>query len=778
MSEKPYSKLALRLIAGLLAIVSIPLILGGLQLAGLGGSLWYLITGFVISISAVFLWRGNRWGAWLFGAMLAYTTVWAYWEVGLDGWALLPRLFAPFACGMLLLLPAVQRSLLFGPTRIRARYIGIVGLCAALLAIFTFGKLPETSKGGPIAWEQSVAISDEAGDWPSHANDKDATRYSALGQISPDNVSKLRLAWSFQTGDLAAPGKDYSYEATPLKIGDFLYMCTPSGMVVALNPATGIEQWRFDPKPDLTGVAHMVCRGISYFDTGRKAGTCARRIYVTSPDARLWALDAISGMPCKEFGNAGAVDLKDGLGEVPAGMYYVSSPPVVTGGRLVIGAKVPDNIAVDMPSGVIRAFDADSGALAWAWDIGRPDRTSAPDDGEHYTRSTPNAWAPFVADDKLGLVYVPTGNPAPDFWGRKRRSFDDEFGTSLVAIDVATGSTRWRFQITHHDLWDNDLPAQPVLVDWPVGSKTRPAVIQASKQGDLFVLDRSTGEPIVPVTERPVPQGTDLDERLSLTQPFSALSLNPGPTVLKETSMWGATPIDQLWCRIEFRKARYEGPYTPPQKARTSVVYPGMFGGFEWSGITIDPVNKILIANPSAMPFLFRIAPVVKPGGRIGDAEGAPPGLREMKGTGLAVSFGAFMSPLKIPCMQPPWGKIYAIDLKTGKPIWSRAAGTAEDTGPLGIASHIPLLIGTPQAGGTIVTQSGLIFASGTLDQYLRAYDIKDGRELWKVRLPAGGQATPMTYMANGRQYVVIVAGGHGILGTKPGDHVLAYAVN
>jgi quinoprotein glucose dehydrogenase len=509
---------------------------------------------------------------------------------------------------------------------------------------------------------------------------------------------------------------------------------------------------------------------------------------VATPDNRLWALDARDGKPCAGFGDAGAVDLRAGLGDVPPGSYGVTSPPVVSHGRLVVGARVADNVSIDMPSGVVRAYDAKSGALAWAWDIGRPDRSGAPAAGETYTRSTPNAWAPLVADDVLGLVYLPTGNPAADYFGGHRRAFDNEYGASLVAVDIQTGHARWHFQATHHDIWDNDLSAQPVLVDLPGPQGPRHAVIFGTKQGNLFVLDRATGEPIVPVSEQLAPQPSRIGEALAATQPASALAVNPGPALLTEAHMWGLTPIDQMWCRIQFRRARYEGPYTPPGTDQATIAYPGMFGGIEWSGITVDPVRRILVANPNAMPFIVRMAAV--PGGTAAargtspasaaaprGPEGLAAGMVEMRGTGYAVSYYALLSPLKIPCLQPPWGELVAIDLDTRQVLWHRPVGTIRDTGPWGIASRLPVLIGTPQVGGSIVTAGGLVFAAGTLDQYLRAYELGTGRELWRARLPAGGQATPMTYEVDGRQYVVIAAGGHSVLGTRSGDYIMAFAL-
>ncbi len=760
-----------------LALFGLALLIGGAKLLALGGSRWYACTGLVLVVSAILLWGGSRWGSWLYGFMLAYSAAWSLWEVGLNGWALVPRLLALAVVGLWFLTPSAQRGLDSGPPPLFGKFrhrpaSAAIWMCA-VIAVIAAAALGTTLThvgvvDAPYAPVPEGAGTAMAGDWRNYGNDTAGTRYSELTQVNPGNVGRLKLAWSFRTGDIAKPGQGYDFEATPLKIGRLLYLCTPIGQVFALDSATGKLSWHFDAKTPLEGVGTFACRGVSYYSAESASGECAKRVYVTTPDARLWSVDALTGKPCADFGEGGAVDLLSGIGEAAGDTYTVSSPPVVTRGKLVIGSRVKDNVSTDMPSGVVRAFDAVTGKLLWAWDVGRPDRTDAPPTGETYTRSTPNAWAPMVADDALGLVYIPTGNPAVDFWGQKRRPFDEHYGDSLVSVDSSTGNTRWSFQVTHHDLWDNDLSSQPVLMDLPTARGIQPAVIFGTKQGSIFILNRRTGEPIVPVTENPAPERSNIGEHLAATQPASALAVNPGPSVLTEKAMWGMTPIDQMWCRIQYRKARYEGPYTPPGTGAASIVYPGMFGGIEWGGVTVDPVRKILISNPSAMPFLVRMA----------GAEGAPAGLTEMKGTGYAASYFGFLSPLKVPCMQPPWGKLYAIDLRTNRVIWEHPVGTARDTGPLGIATRLPLLIGTPQVGGTIVTRSGLIFAGATLDDYLRAYDLQTGEELWKARLPAGGQATPMTFQSDDRQFVVIAAGGHEVLGTKTGDYVLAYALD
>jgi quinoprotein glucose dehydrogenase len=771
MSNKIYV-IAGRAFSVALAFASGVLLVGGTKLLTLGGSWWYVSAGAVLLASAVLLWRKNRWGLWLYGFLLLVTLIWSLWEVGLDAWGLLPRLGLLVAGGLWLLTPLGYGALHAGPDALlgpRARTVVWTAIAVSTIMLLS-AALAGVRAPSVIGQAQLADAAATARDWRYYGNDSNGTRYAPLAQIRPANVAKLTLAWTARTGELPAPGAAYNFEATPLQVGRLVYVCTSKGRVIAFDAANGQRAWHFDPHADLTGWHDDPCRGVAYGEQDVASGGCAHRIYTVAPDNNLWALDALTGESCMDFGHNGAVDLRQGLGEVPKGSYQVTSPPLVTHGRVVIGAKVADNLSIDVPSGVVRAYDVRSGEMAWAWDVGRPDRSGAPGPGESYTRSTPNVWAPMVADDAAGLIYLPTGNPASDFYGGGRREFDEAFSTSLVAVEADTGLTRWKFQTTHHDVWDFDLASQPTLFDMPGPRGMQPAIAFGSKSGSIYVLNRLTGKPIVGVVERPVPHDSSVETALSATQPESALVVNPGPARLREAAMWGITPFDQMWCRIRFLEARYDGPYTPPGKDRESIVYPGMFGGVEWGGLAVDPVRHVLIANPSAMPFRVRMA-------RTGMPTASATGLVEVRGTGYSVSYFGFLGPLNVPCMQPPWGGLYAIDLDSQQVLWRRPVGSAVDSGPFGIASHLPLLIGTPQVGGTIITRSGLIFSAATLDQYLRAYDIKTGRELWKFRLPAGGQATPMTYEIDGRQYVVIAAGGHSLLGTKPGDYVLAWAL-
>jgi quinoprotein glucose dehydrogenase len=406
-------------------------------------------------------------------------------------------------------------------------------------------------------------------------------------------------------------------------------------------------------------------------------------------------------------------------------------------------------------------------------------------EGQSYTRNSPNSWSISSADEALGLIYVPMGNQTPDEWGGHRQPTPERFSSSIVALDISTGQLRWVFQTVHHDLWDMDIGSQPSLIDLSTAAGVRPALVAPTKRGDLYVLDRRNGEPIFPVTERPVPQGAAEGDHTSPTQPFSALTLQPERPMV-ENDMWGATMFDQLLCRILFREARYEGIFTPPSTQGT-LVFPGNFGVFDWGGIAVDPVRQIAFTNPDYMAFYSRLIPrdqLPQPKQEQGktqptetnlSAGSENSGINPQYGTPFAVQLKPFLSPLGLPCQAPPWGYVAGVDLRTGAVAWRHKNGTIRDSAPV----PLPFRMGVPSLGGPILTAGGVAFLSSTLDYYVRAYDVTTGRQLWEDRLPAGGQATPMTYRSaqSGRQFVVVVAGGHGTLGTKPGDAIIAYAL-
>lgn len=782
-----------RVFAIVLGLVAIVLLIGGGQLLTLGGSPYYVLCGAIVLAIAILSWRRNPLGAWLYGLMLAATLAWAIWEAGFVGWALAPRLIAPFVLGLGFLVRSTRGA---GEPAVptwsrgwRGLAVGLVGGLAVGSAAFAVGPGHPSDPAFEAGSQTTrpaftpVATSGAPGDWLNYGNDQGGTRYSPLAQLTPGNVDRLKLAWSLDLGT-GPGGKITQLEVTPIKIGPSLYICTAYNDVLSVDAETGRVNWRFRSGNALKSASSAACRGVAYYKVPNATGACAERIITNTTDARLIALDSRTGTPCKDFGQNGTTSLIDGMGAVSAGYYYVSSAPTIVRGKIVLGGWVADGQYWGEPSGVIRAFDAVTGKFAWAFDMGRPGNTGQPAPGQTFTHSTPNSWAPMSADEQLGLVYAPTGNATPDYYGAQRRPFDDRYSSSVIALDVTTGAVRWSFQTTHHDLWDYDIASQPTLVDVPTASGVQHALLAPTKRGELFMLDRITGKPIATVEEKAVPQtGAAPGERLSPTQPFSTgMPSFRGPE-LTETAMWGLTPIDQMWCRIKFRQARYEGPLTPPGLT-SNIASPGYLGGMDWGSISVDPARGIAVTDTSRVPNYDRLITRASanrekllPMGQGGGDNLA--GASAQGNTPYAAEVRPFLSPLGTPCSQPPYGMLSAIDLHTHKLLWTRPIGTAQDSGPFGLSSMLPIPMGVPVSGGTITTASGLIFMGATQERTFRALDTQTGKELWSARLPAGGQATPMTYLspASNRQFVVIAAGGNVALRSKPGSTIVAYAM-
>lgn len=777
-----------RFVAVALGAFGLLMAVGGAKLAMLGGSLYYLPAGIACAVAAVLIWMRRPLGATLYGAFLLATLAWALWEAGADGWALAPRLIAPAVAGLMFGTPWLARVLRgrdsAGNAWLRPERMALLSLgVLALVAIWTSREPPSVER--ELRANTSSSSTDAAaGEWTDWGRTPAGDRHSPLEQITPANVGQLKTAWTYHTG-VPQIGSHGGPEATPLMIDNTLYLCTQNNIVIALDADSGKERWRFDPKVDTSAASGVAtCRGVAFY-RAPQAADCPERIVSATLSGLLIAVDAKSGKPCATFGDQGFVDLKKGLGDVPNGFYYVSSAPTIVNGTVIVGGWVADNQSTNEPSGVVRGYSADTGAFVWAWDMGRPDDHSEPGPGQTYTRSTPNAWAPMSADPALGLVYVPTGNPTPDHWGGNRPDYSDKYGSSVVAIDVATGDVRWSFQTTHHDLWDYDVPSQPTLFEANVGGKFVPALVQPTKRGELFVLDRRTGTPVAEVKELPVPQrGAIADDRHALTQPFSTGMPAFGRDLLTERDMWGVTPLDQLWCRIEFKGLRNDGPLTPLGLDR-SLIYPSIGGGMNWGGVSIDPQRDIMITNSMYYASIGQLLPRAETDRRL--AILAKGGLSvtnfaiplPMQNTPYGVLLSGLMSPLDAPCNKPPYGTLSAIDLRNNKLLWTRPVGSARDTGPLGIDSHLPIPMGMPMFGGAITTRSGLLFMGATQDSTFRAFETASGRLLWSARLPAGGNSNPMTYVSpkTGKQYVLIYAGGHVLLRSKPGDAVIAYAL-
>jgi quinoprotein glucose dehydrogenase len=618
----------------------------------------------------------------------------------------------------------------------------------------------------------------DPGDWRDYGGSAGGTRYTPLVQITPANVGQLQLAWTYRLPPPFETVKHpyVAFEGTPLEVRGTVYFCTPNSAVVALDAQTGQQRWTFAPRLRKWG-GFRACRGVAYYEMTAPGESCHERIIATTVDARMYAVDAKTGALCTGFGSSGWVDLLTDMGPMTAGVFTPTSAPTIVKGRVVTAGMVMDNGQTSNPSGVVRAYDATTGALAWAWDLGHPERHGAPPAGEIYTRNTPNAWGPFSADEAAGLVFVPTGNSNPDYFGGQRSAEAERYSSSVVALDATSGEVRWSFQTTHHDLWDYDVGSQPVLFDLPTAGGLVPVLIQATKRGEIFVLDRRDGHPVMPVTEKPVPQGNVPGDRTAATQPFSTgMPSLTGPD-LTEQDMWGLTPIDQLWCRIRFRQARYDGAMTPPTADRPWINSPGWMGGSDWGSVSIDESRNVLVAVSMRMSNYTRFVTPQEAQGLtektlITPQVGSPFG-------GIINDY--FHSPLGVPCQRPPYGVISAVNLQTGQLLWSHPLGTSRNNGPLALGIKLPVSIpmGNVTLGGNLVTGSGLIFVGATLDRYVRALDERTGEELWRSSLSAAAFATPMSYVApgNGRQYVLVSVGGNSKFGPNDGLFVQAYAL-
>lgn len=813
--QHPILTVYLIAVASLMGAAGVILTVGGAWLLSLGGSWYYLVAGVGLVVSAAMLFRGRMLGLWMYVAVYALTLAWAFWERGFNGWAQIPRLAAPTVLLVLLLLaiPVLRRS---DPRSGRANIsavsaamlgLAVLGSGAAVLPLLQSARALAQAATDAAQFEPAPEIpTDAAGaaapaaqttrgpaevlqagaDWPAYGGSYHATRYSPLAEITSDNVSELEQVWEFRTGDLPEDEEEqgYSPENTPLKVGSTIFVCSAMGIVIGLDAASGQEEWRFDPGVSFDAIPYgATCRGVAYYEApgAESDELCSSRVIWGTLDARLIAVDAATGQACPDFGSNGEVNLERGIGDTVPGWYAVTSPPTIVRGVVVIGAQVRDGQDENAPSGVVRGYDAVTGEFLWAWDLGNPGNTAEPAEGEVYTRGTPNMWTTASGDEELGYVYLPLGNSSVDYYGSNRSELENEYATSLVAVDVTTGVDVWHFRTVNNDVWDYDLGGQATLVDFPANGSVVPALVLPTKQGDIYILDRRTGEPLTGVEERPTPRGGVEPDYLAPTQPFS-LYHTLAKRDLTEEDMWGVTPLDQLWCRIQFRLAAYDGIYTPPTTDRYWVQYPGYNGGSDWGGVAVDPERGIIIANYNDMPNHNRLltreeadqrglAPINAPGGPVGSGAqaGAP--------YAIEVNAGWRVPLTGLLCKEPPYGGIRAIDLATGETLWDRPFGTARKNGPFGIPSMLPFDIGTPNNGGAVVTASGLVFIAAATDDLFRAIDIETGETLWSTALPAGGQATPFVFEVDGKQFVGLMAGGHHFMETPIGDFVLVWAL-
>ena len=792
-------------LAVVVALAGLALAGGGIYLIVLGGSWYYAPAGLALLATAWFLFRRSRLAVWIYLALFAVTVGWAMWESGFNGWAQIPRILTPFV--LLLLILACLPGLRSGPRLDRrvasAGLAGFAGLIIAggllsdidhpLRAQETTPVPPADIPNITAPVPASVSTPEVGADWPAYGGSHLATRYSPLDQITRDNVGQLQKVWEFRTGDLPEDDEPFGNQNTPVKVGDRLFICSALNKISALDAATGAEFWTYDPavSPDNVGY-NASCRGLVYFDNPAADRTelCATRTVNLTHDARMIALDTETGQLCPDFGNGGIVNLLEGIGDTAPGFYAPTSPPTLVRDVLVVGSQVSDGQTREAPSGVIRGYNAVTGELEWAWDMGRPDQKGQPPEGEIYTPGTPNSWTIASGDDELGLAYIPMGNSAVDYWGGDRSEAENTYSTAIVALDVETGNVRWHYQTVHYDIWDYDLGGQGTLVDFPTPDGPVPAIIMPSKQAQFYILNRATGEPLVTIEERPAPQGGVEPERLSPTQPYVTDFPNLLKPDLTEANMWGITPLDQLWCRIQFREASYQGVYTPPTLDRPWIQFPGYNGGVDWGGVAVDPQKNIMIANYNNMPNYNQLLPReevdemgilpitdVNYNPEAGGGSHGSISPQAQSPYGIRVNAGWRVPLTGMLCKEPPYGGIAAIDLATRKVLWDRPFGSARKNGPFGIPSMLPLTIGTPNNGGGVITASGLFFIAAATDDLFRAIDIATGEEVWSVELPAGGQATPMTYESEGRQLVVINAGGHDFMETPIGDYFIAYAL-
>ncbi len=803
--------------AAFLGVVGAYLLWYGAQLLMLGGSFAYALSGVALLATVYFLVIRNPLAALIYTGIVVFWVLWSILEAGLDFVALLPRLAAWLVVGLWFLSPWYRTAMgktQETPKATNGRWVGFASLAGVLL--LAAGALQGYSVVDGT--KNEVATAAPVTDWRNYGGVPEGQRFAQLDQINVENVGQLKQAW------VARTGVGYDFKQTPQMANGMLYICTAGSTLMALDADTGAKIWEYNSKTNVPGGLEngstfaRTCRGLGYHEApATYVGECAKRILAGTTDARLLALDAITGKPCTSFGFDGQINLVSGLGYSPLGNFMVTSTPLIAGDKVVVGGWVTDNQQIGNPSGVLRAYDAITGQFAWAWDMGNPGYHGLPDEGGEYTRGTPNVWSNTAYDPVLNYVFAPTGNSSPDYFDGTLRSKEaEENASSVVAIDAATGERKWVYQTVHRDIWDYDVPSQPVLVNIRKNGQGEviPALAQPTKRGEIFLLDRRTGVPIYDTPEQPAPQNPAKGETVTATQPFSPLPNFREDRVEKD--MWGLTPLDQLACRIEFKKMRYDGHFTPPMEggggygqAQDSwggtFQYPGNAGGFNWGSVSVDADNGLLVGAPMLMGNRIVLRSLesrdaeqkanaerrklrdeqrAKQGGEQQAAAPAGPpgggrGGRSPEAVEHAKRFdqsrvtyrgdtAPFMSTWRLPlpflnigtdmpCFEPPFSQVGVIDLNQNKLLWKHNLGSMKLSGPFGIKSGLPFIVGTPVQAGSMTTRGGLIFHGGTMDATFRAFDLRTGQEKWEASLPGSAHASPMSYMGkNGKQYVVI----------------------
>lgn len=785
------NKYLIWLVAFIILTSGLFLVYNGTRLMLLGGSRYFIIMGLAMLFSAINLFKFKPIGAIIYGVAYIFTIIWALFDVGFQFWPLFSRLaiFGGFA-----MLVAFIHPPLMWINQQKKTFAGYLlgSLIAFSLAITLYFMFEEHNIiYNPIKIDKNTLASyDTPTDWQHYANTTKGTRFSGADQITKENVNQLEVAWIYRSGYFPenndAGAEDQN---TPLQIEDTIYLCSANNVVIAIDADSGAQKWRYDPQNSVPNWQR--CRGLAYYaDTmslrtnqskpnqslsSVNSLTCSQRIILNTLDARLIEINAQTGELCKEFGDNGIVDLTKNISDRSSGYYTMTSVPLVADNIIVIGGRVAGNLSMNESGGIICGYDIYTGKLIWSWDPDNTNKAKVLKATKSQTRSSINILSSMAYDPDLDLIYVPTGNAPPDFFGGLRTKYDDEFNSSIIALNRKTGEINWTFRTVHHDLWNYGLPSQPLLYDIPDDNGgVYKALIQTTKSGQIFMLDRVTGQPLAKVEHRLVPKSNINEEYYAATQPFSVEMPSIGNQTLTEADMWGLTPFDQLLCRIDFVDSEYAGLFTPPGLKKT-LQYPGAIGGMNWGSAAVDPQTNIMYVNDIRIGQINWMIPREEITTEtdhitmdIVTHEKSPYGAIKKR----------FMSPIGVPCQKPPYGTMTAIDLKSKQVLWQKPLGTVIDTNILDLPIKMSIPIGLPTNGGPMVTKSGLLFFAATQDFYLRAMDSTTGKEIWKTRLPVGSQGTPITYISpkTGKQYIIISAGGAKGSSAR-GDYVIAYAL-